>query len=42
MKSLKAAAVCVALLYVIDTYWFNGLYFAAADQMVKQVFAFAW
>jgi hypothetical protein len=42
MESLKAAAVCVALLYAIDAYWCNGLYFAAAHQMVEQAFAFIW
>jgi hypothetical protein len=37
MRLLGTAAVCVAVLYGLDAYWFNGVYFAAATGMMSQI-----
>jgi hypothetical protein len=37
MRLLGAALVCIAVLYGVDAYWFNGAYFAAATSMMSQI-----
>ncbi len=39
MRLLVTALVCIAVLYGIDAYWFNGLYFAAVESLASQIFA---
>jgi hypothetical protein len=31
MKAVRAAAICIAVLYGLDAIWFDGRYFTAAD-----------
>jgi hypothetical protein len=37
MRLLGAALVCMAILYGVDAFWFNGLYFTAAVGMMSQM-----
>jgi hypothetical protein len=37
MRFLGAALVCIAVLYGVDAYWFNGVYFAALTSMMSQI-----
>jgi hypothetical protein len=34
---LVSAVVALALLYAVDSYWFSGKYFAAANSMLSRV-----
>jgi hypothetical protein len=38
MKPLGIALVCIAVLYGLDAYWFDGLYFTAASHLLSQIF----
>jgi hypothetical protein len=38
MKPLGIAIVCAVVLYGVDAYWFNGVYFTAASHLLSQVF----
>jgi hypothetical protein len=42
MKPLAAALVCLAVLYAVDSLWFDGWYFAAATQAVERAYVLAW
>ena len=37
MRLLGTALVCIAVLYGVDAYWFNGVYFTAATGMMSQI-----
>jgi hypothetical protein len=37
MRFLGAALVCIAVLYGVDAFWFNGLYFTLAGRMMSQI-----
>jgi hypothetical protein len=38
MKCLGAAAVCIAVLYGVDVFWFDGWYFASTDRMLSEFY----
>lgn len=37
MKLITAAAICVLTLYVVDAYFFDGVYFRAVEDMTSQI-----
>ena len=37
MKVLTTAAVCIGVLYVLDSYFFNGMYFNAAYEILARL-----
>jgi hypothetical protein len=37
MRLLGAALVCLAVLYGVDAFWFNGVYFIAINSMISQI-----
>jgi hypothetical protein len=39
MKPLATLAVCLAVLYGVDSVWFNGRYSALVDRVIFQVHA---
>jgi hypothetical protein len=42
MKHLIAAAVCLATLYAVDAYFFNGWYFGIATQVIDKAYTLTW
>jgi len=38
MKELAAALVCIAVLYGVDAFFFDGCYFASLDRMIFQIY----
>jgi hypothetical protein len=37
MRLIMAAAICVLTLYVVDAYFFNGVYFRAVEDVASQI-----
>jgi hypothetical protein len=42
MRHLTAAVICFAILYAVDSMFFDGWYFAVANQMIERVRAMNW
>jgi hypothetical protein len=40
MREITAAIVCIAVLYGVDAFWFDGRYFAAASLALRQVYVY--
>lgn len=38
LRHIAAAAVCIAILYGIDAWWFDGSYFGAANRALRDVY----
>jgi len=42
MKQFTAALVCLAVLYAVDSFFFDGWYFNIAAQAAAQAYALVW
>jgi hypothetical protein len=42
MRHLIAAIVCLAVLYAVDSFFFNGWYFGVAAQVVEKASTVTW
>jgi hypothetical protein len=42
VKHLKAALICLGILYVVDAWFFDGWYLGIAKQAFAQVWALHW
>ena len=38
MKALAAALICIAVLYGVDAFFFDGRYFAILDRVIFQIY----
>lgn len=42
MAQLKAAIVCIVVLYGVDAMFFNGWYFATTEQIIAHAHTIDW